>query len=102
MSLAERRIQEALETGDLRVPAGYAISGLDQPYDPMWWIKAWIEREALDRSTRGSCHGVPASEHDQDEYPLCEPGSGRNDRDLGKTVRGQFGRGVGRRRIIPE
>ncbi|MBT8198872.1 MAG: DUF1992 domain-containing protein [Acidimicrobiia bacterium] len=47
-ALAERRIQEAIEAGDLDVPAGAEIRGLDQPYDPMWWVKAWIEREGID------------------------------------------------------
>ncbi|MBT8200493.1 MAG: DUF1992 domain-containing protein, partial [Acidimicrobiia bacterium] len=47
-SLAERRIQEAIKAGDLDVPAGAEIRGLDQPYDPMWWVKAWIEREGID------------------------------------------------------
>ncbi len=51
-SIAERRIQEALDAGDLDVPAGAEIRGLDQPYDPMWWVKAWIEREGIDLRQR--------------------------------------------------
>lgn len=48
-SLVERRIQEAMERGefDALPGAGKPIEGLDRPYDPGWWAKAWVRRERL-------------------------------------------------------
>lgn len=57
--VAERRIQEALDDGELTPTEGAEISGLDQPYDPMWWVKGWIRREGLGHTVmeaRGSGH----------------------------------------------
>lgn len=49
--VAENRIRQAMEEGVFdNLPAeGRPIEGLDQPYDPLWWVKQWIERENLQR-----------------------------------------------------
>ncbi|MFB8117970.1 DUF1992 domain-containing protein [Streptomyces sp. NPDC055962] len=46
---ADRQIREAEEQGSFAgLPgAGKPISGLEKPYDAMWWIKAKTEREGL-------------------------------------------------------
>ncbi len=31
---------------------GKPIPGIDEPYDPLWWIKAWIRRERLAEALR--------------------------------------------------
>ncbi len=43
----ERRIREAIESGELEPHEGLGepIEGLDG--DPLWWVKRWIERERL-------------------------------------------------------
>ncbi|MEU9060770.1 DUF1992 domain-containing protein [Streptomyces sp. NPDC048430] len=45
----DRQIREAEERGAFTdLPgAGKPIAGLERPYDPMWWIKAKMEREGL-------------------------------------------------------
>ena len=47
--IAENRIQEAMETGafDDLPGLGKPIPDIDEPYDPLWWVKRWIERERL-------------------------------------------------------
>ena len=44
--VAERRIRAAIELGafDNLPGEGRPIADLDQPYDPDWWIKKWLER----------------------------------------------------------
>ena len=51
-SLAERRIQEAMEAGefDALEGAGKPIPDLEDGYDPDWWVKKWVKREGIDRS----------------------------------------------------
>lgn len=87
-ALAERRIQEAIEAGDLDVPAGAEIRGLDQPYDPMWWVKAWIEREGIDVAVLRHQPGAGSPSADEDFRSRSDDGH------LGEAVRGQRGRGV--------
>lgn len=47
--LAENRIREAIERWEFaNLPeAGWPIPGLDQPYDPMWWVKKKIAAEYI-------------------------------------------------------
>ena len=35
--IAENRIREAIEAGEL-------IPGVDEPYDPLWWVRSWMKR----------------------------------------------------------
>jgi DnaJ homologue, subfamily C, member 28, conserved domain len=43
----ERRIRDAIESGELEPyeEVGEPIAGLDN--DPLWWVKQWVERERL-------------------------------------------------------
>jgi hypothetical protein len=55
-AVAERRIREAMSRGDFDdLPgAGKPLPGAGEPYDPLWWVRAWIERERLgDLDERG-------------------------------------------------
>jgi hypothetical protein len=47
--IAENRILHAIEQGDFDdLPgSGQPIPGIDQPYDPLWWVKSWIARNEL-------------------------------------------------------
>ena len=47
--LAENRIREAMENGEFDdLPGlGKPIPGIDEPYDPDWWVKQWFRRERL-------------------------------------------------------
>ena len=49
-SFAESRIRIAMEAGAFeRLPgAGKPIPDLEEPYDPMWWLKKMIRRENLE------------------------------------------------------
>ncbi len=53
-SVVERRIREAMERGEFDdLPgAGEPIPGAAEPYDPLWWVKSWIERERLADESR--------------------------------------------------
>jgi len=44
--IAENRIREAVEAGELEdLPGlGKPIPGIDEPYDPLWWVKGWMKR----------------------------------------------------------
>lgn len=44
--IAENRIREAIEAGELEdLPGlGKPIPGIDEPYDPLWWVKSWMKR----------------------------------------------------------
>lgn len=48
-SLAERRIQEAMDNGEFDGLAGSGepIPDLEEGYDPDWWVKKWIKREGF-------------------------------------------------------
>ena len=50
--LAERRIREALERGELDgLPGtGKPIADLDEPQDELTWLRKWMKREGLDLS----------------------------------------------------
>ncbi|MEA2694022.1 MAG: hypothetical protein QOJ16_3409 [Acidobacteriota bacterium] len=47
--VAENRIREAMENGEFdNLPGlGKPIPDIDEPYDPMWWVKQWFRREKL-------------------------------------------------------
>lgn len=47
--VAERRIQEAQRAGafDNLPGSGRPLPGLEEPYDPMWWVRKWLKRERL-------------------------------------------------------
>jgi hypothetical protein len=47
--VAENRIREAIENGEFDdLPGlGKPIPDIDEPYDPMWWVKQWFRREKL-------------------------------------------------------
>ena len=53
--IAENRIQQAIEEGqfDDLAGAGKPIPDIDEPYDPLWWVKKWIRREGLNRLLAG-------------------------------------------------
>lgn len=44
--IAEIRIREAIDAGELdNLPGlGKPIPGIDEPYDPHWWVKSWMKR----------------------------------------------------------
>jgi len=46
--IAENRIREAIEAGELEnLPGlGKPIPGIDEPYDPLWWVRSWMKRIA--------------------------------------------------------
>lgn len=48
-SIVERQIRLAMERGEFADLPGYGkpIEGLDDTYDPLWWVKKWAEREGL-------------------------------------------------------
>ena len=48
-SWIEEQIQQARQEGafDDLEGKGEPIAGLDEPYDPLWWIKKLLEREKL-------------------------------------------------------
>jgi hypothetical protein len=48
-SLVERRIRLAAERGEFSNLPGHGkpIDGLDETYDPLWWVKRWTEREGV-------------------------------------------------------
>lgn len=50
--IAENRIQQAIEEGQFdNLPGtGKPISGIDEPYDPLWWVSQWVRREGLSRA----------------------------------------------------
>ena len=47
--LADNRIRQAMEEGQFDdLPGlGQPIPDIDEPYDPMWWVKKWMKRENL-------------------------------------------------------
>jgi len=48
-SLVERQIRLAVERGEFSdLPGrGEPIDGLEDTYDPLWWVKRWAEREGV-------------------------------------------------------
>lgn len=73
-TIAERRIREAQERGELdNLPgAGKPLPSLDRPYHEDWWINGLIEREQLDltgamnptMALRKEAHDMPATLRD--------------------------------------
>ena len=55
--LADNRIQQAIEEGQFDELPGFGkpIPDIDEPYDPMWWVKKWMKREKLGAE---SAHGL--------------------------------------------
>jgi hypothetical protein len=49
--LADNRIRQAMEEGKFDNLPGFGkpIPDIDEPYDPMWWVKKWMRREQLSR-----------------------------------------------------
>lgn len=47
--VAENRIRQAMAEGafDGLPGEGKPIAGIDEPYDPLWWVKSWIRRERI-------------------------------------------------------
>jgi hypothetical protein len=56
-SVVERRIREAMERGEFDdLPGtGEPLPGAGQPYDEMWWVKAWLKRNAVDPTRLRRC-----------------------------------------------
>jgi Domain of unknown function (DUF1992) len=52
--VAERQIREAIAAGELDDLRGLGepIPGIDEPYDPLWWVKGWIARNELEPELR--------------------------------------------------
>jgi hypothetical protein len=52
--LAERLIREAIEAGDFDdLPGrGKPLPGAGQPDDELWWVRAWLGRNAGGTDTR--------------------------------------------------
>jgi hypothetical protein len=50
-TIAENRIQQAIEEGQFDdLPGlGKPLPDIDQPYDPLWWVKQWVRREGFGR-----------------------------------------------------
>ena len=48
-SIVERQIRLAMERGEFAdfPGAGEPIEGLDETYDPLWWVKRFAEREGV-------------------------------------------------------
>lgn len=48
-SVVERQIRLAMGRGEFAdLPGqGQPIEGLDEAYDPLWWVKRWAEREGV-------------------------------------------------------
>ncbi len=47
--IADNRIRQAMEEGQFDdLPGlGKPIPDIDEPYDPLWWVKKWMKREKL-------------------------------------------------------
>lgn len=64
-SFVERRIRLAMERGDFSdLPgSGSPIDGLEETYDPLWWVKKWAEREGV---TAAEVHRMLAERKQRD------------------------------------
>jgi len=51
-SWIERQLREAVERGEFDdlAGAGEPLAVLNEPYEPTWWVKRWIEREGISRA----------------------------------------------------
>lgn len=47
--ISDNRIRQAMEEGQFDgLPGlGKPIPDIDEPYDPMWWVKKWMKREQV-------------------------------------------------------
>lgn len=47
--ISENRVLSAMEEGafDNLPGEGKPLPGIDEPYDPMWWVRQWVRREGL-------------------------------------------------------
>jgi hypothetical protein len=47
--VVERQIRLAMERGEFADLPGHGepIDGLEETYDPLWWVKRWAEREGI-------------------------------------------------------
>jgi hypothetical protein len=47
--ISDNRIRQAMEEGQFDNLPGFGkpIPDIDEPYDPMWWVKKWMKREKL-------------------------------------------------------
>lgn len=63
--VAENRILEAKAAGEFdNLPgAGRPIEGIDEPYDPLWWLRKWIRRERLAGAVSGRAWQALRDEH---------------------------------------
>jgi hypothetical protein len=54
-TISENRIRQAMEEGKLDdLPGlGKPIPDIDEPYEPLWWVKKWIRREGLTKALAG-------------------------------------------------
>jgi hypothetical protein len=48
-TVVERQIRLAMERGEFNDLPGHGrpIEGLEESYDPRWWVKRWAEREGV-------------------------------------------------------
>lgn len=53
--VADNRIRQAMEEGQFDdLPGeGKPIPDIDEPYDPLWWVKKWIRREQMGNTLAG-------------------------------------------------
>jgi hypothetical protein len=60
--VGEQRIQAAIEAGELDgLPGlGQPIPGIDEPYDPLWWVKGWLRRLEQEHGALPTPHAVVA------------------------------------------
>jgi hypothetical protein len=49
-TLAERRIQEAIQAGEFDgLPGeGRPLAGAGTPDDELWWVRGWLKRNGVD------------------------------------------------------
>ena len=61
-SVVERRIKEAMERGEFDdLPGtGAPLPDAGQPYDELWWVKKWLQRNEIG-GEGNPMSGVPSS-----------------------------------------
>lgn len=59
-TLAEAQIRAAAERGEFDgLPGlGKPIPDLDAPYDELWWVRKWMEREGVDLVRELEAEGI--------------------------------------------
>lgn len=50
--ISENRVLHAMEQGDFDNLPGFGkpLPGIDEPYDPNWWVRQWMRREDMSRA----------------------------------------------------